>query len=383
MTLRRGPFRPGERVQLTDPKGRHYTINLTVDGYFQSTRGSFRHSELIGKEEGSLITTEEGREFLALRPLLSDYVLSMPRGATIVYPKDAAQITHTADIYPGARVFEAGVGSGALSISLLQAVGPQGFLLSAERRPEFAEIAQANLVSWWGSHPENWQVECGEAADILAAHPAGFDRGILDMLAPWEIIPAAAQALVPGGVFLAYVATTTQLSRCAEDLKATGLFTGPEASETLVRNWHLEGLAVRPDHRMVAHTGFLIMARRLAGPTQLTPASRPAKGAYAEPMPWENPEAEPLQERPIAEKKLRKVRRDLAHRADVEESGVSTPGEHSRQIAEKIAAEIAEREAEKRRQGEEPRYAEKQRQGAEAGYAEKWRAAEPAQHFED
>lgn len=188
MTLRRGPFRPGERVQLTDPKGRHYTINLTVDGYFQSTRGSFRHSELIGKEEGSLITTEEGREFLALRPLLSDYVLSMPRGATIVYPKDAAQITHMADIYPGARVFEAGVGSGALSISLLQAVGPQGFLLSAERRPEFAEIAQANLVSWWGSNPENWQVECGEAADILAAHPAGFDRVILDMLAPWEII---------------------------------------------------------------------------------------------------------------------------------------------------------------------------------------------------
>ncbi|MDK8658038.1 tRNA (adenine-N1)-methyltransferase, partial [Actinotignum sanguinis] len=173
MTLRRGPFRPGERVQLTDPKGRHYTINLTVDGYFQSTRGSFRHSELIGQEEGSLITTQEGREFLALRPLLSDYVLSMPRGATIVYPKDAAQIIHAADIYPGARVFEAGVGSGALSISLLQAVGTEGFLLSAERRPEFAEIAQANLVSWWGSHPENWQVECGEAADILAAHPAG------------------------------------------------------------------------------------------------------------------------------------------------------------------------------------------------------------------
>ncbi|MDK8657835.1 tRNA (adenine-N1)-methyltransferase, partial [Actinotignum sanguinis] len=223
---------------------------------------------------------------------------------------------------------------------------------------------------WWGKHPDNWRVECGEAADILAAHPAGFDRVILDMLAPWEIIPAAAQALVPGGVFLAYVATTTQLSRCAEDLKATGLFTGPEASETLVRTWHLEGLAVRPDHRMVAHTGFLILARRLAGPTRLTPASRPAKGAYAEPMPWENSEAAPLQERPIAEKKLRKVRRDLAHRADVEESGVSTPGEHSRKIAEKIAAEIAVREAEKQRRAEELRQVETQGQVEESRQVE-------------
>lgn len=339
---RRGPFRAGERVQLTDPKGRQYTISLTEDGYFQSTRGSFRHSELIGAEEGTVLTTQEGRHFLALRPLVSDYVLSMPRGATVIYPKDAAQIVHMADVFPGARVFEAGLGSGALTLSLLAAVGDEGQVLSAERRPEFAEIALGNVSSWFGLQPPQWSIEIGEAEQILASRPQGaFDHVILDMLAPWELIAAATHALRPGGVILAYVATTTQLSRFVEELRECGCFTEPSASETLVRTWHLEGLAVRPDHRMIAHTGFLAVARRMApGNTPLTPKRRPAKAAYAEPLVWE----EELAERGISPKKLRRVRRDVAHRADVEETGTSVPGRHGREIRDRIECELQERE---------------------------------------
>ncbi|MFN8047036.1 MAG: tRNA (adenine-N1)-methyltransferase [Ancrocorticia sp.] len=395
---RRGPFRAGERVQLTDPKGRQYTISLTRDGYFQSTRGSFRHSALIGAEEGTVLETEDGRRFLALRPLVSDYVLSMPRGATVVYPKDAAQIVHMADIFPGARVFEAGVGSGALSLSLLGAVGANGHLLSAERRPEFAEIARGNVESWYGPDLPPWDVEIGDAADVLdGLEPGSLDHVILDMLAPWEIIDSAAHALRSGGVILVYVATTTQMSRFVEDLRSSESFTEPAASETLVRTWHLEGLAVRPDHRMIGHTGFLVVARKLSGSSEpLVQKRRPAKAAYSEAPAWvtgagdvargagarggagvgdsgaavgdggggaesgsgagdadadasqvadESRWAADLGERTIAPKKLRRVRRDVAHRADVEETGESAGGRHGQEIREKIEAELAERNA--------------------------------------
>lgn len=344
---RKGPFRAGERVQLTDPKGRQYTISLTRDGYFQSTRGSFHHRDLIGSEEGTVLTTEDGKRFLALRPLVSDYVLSMPRGATVVYPKDAAQIVHMADIYPGARVFEAGLGSGALALSLLGAIGEEGHLLSVERRPEFAEIAQGNVLSWYGDACPPWTIERGEAADVLNALDEGDrDHVILDMLAPWEMIEPAAHALRPGGIILAYIATTTQMSRFVEGLRESNRFTEPVASETLVRTWHLEGLSVRPDHRMVAHTGFLAMARRLApGVEPLQPTRRPAKAAYSEAPAWEAEYAE----RTISERKLRKVRRDVAHRADVELTGDSTGGENGKRIKEKIERELAERLEQRRR----------------------------------
>lgn len=327
----RGPFQAGERVQLTDPKGRHYTISLAADGQFQSNRGSFPHAWLIGKEEGSVVISREGRPFLALRPLISDYVLSMPRGATVIYPKDAAQITHGADVFPGARVFEAGAGSGALSISLLDAIGEAGELLSVERRPEFAEIAAANVISWFGTRPSCYEIRVGEAGEaLLAGERAHFDHVILDMLAPWEMIPSAVHALRPGGVFLAYVATTTQLSRTVETLRGSGRFTEPEASETLVRTWHSEGLAVRPDHRMVAHTGFLVQARRLADGAEMTLVSRPSKGAYAGPMPWETQtwDEDAFGERAIAPRKLRRVRRDIAERADIEETGSTSSHVH-------------------------------------------------------
>lgn len=272
--MRRGPLRYGERVQLTDPRGRPSTITLTQTATFQTHKGYLRHDDLVGQDEGVVIETTMGVPYLALRPLLADHVLSMPRGAAVIYPKDAAQIVGMADIYPGARVVEAGVGSGALTMSLLRAVGEGGHLLSVERRGDFADIAAANVEAFFGGDHPAWELQIGDLADVLAQREArSADRVVLDMLAPWENIDAVAHALVPGGVLLGYVATATQLSRLAEDLKADGRFTEPTAWETMVRGWHLEGLAVRPEHRMVGHTGFLITTRRMADGHQ-APARR-------------------------------------------------------------------------------------------------------------
>ena len=203
----------------------------------------------------------------------------MPRGATIVYPKDAAMIVGLADIYPGARVLEAGVGSGALTISLLRACSSNGSVYSVERRSDFADNARSNVENYFGGVPSNWRLTVGDLQDQVVE--ASYDRVILDMLAPWECVDTAATALRPGGVFMAYVATTTQLSATAEAIKSDGRFTEPESSETLVRGWHHEGLAVRPQQRMIGHTGFLIQSRRMApGVEVLARRRRPAKGAY-------------------------------------------------------------------------------------------------------
>ncbi len=313
MVSRRGPIRAGERVQLTDYKGKMHTIVLHEDGHFHSHRGTFSHNEIIGCDDGAVITTSIGYDYLVLRPLLSDYVLGMPRGAAVIYPKDAAQIIGQADIYPGARVVEAGVGSGALSMSLLRAVGEEGSLISVERREDFAEIAKLNVESWFGAPHPAWDLRLGDLADVLLSLPErSVDRLIMDMLAPWENIEAASHALIPGGLVLAYVATTTQLSRFVEELRDTEAYTEPRAWETMLRTWHLEGLAVRPDHRMVGHTGFLVTARKLA-PGTTTPRRhrRPAKGAYAGEGVWDPAE---LGERPVSERKIRRVTRDLKAR---------------------------------------------------------------------
>ncbi|MGO1538607.1 MAG: tRNA (adenine-N1)-methyltransferase [Leucobacter sp.] len=273
-----GPLGYGDRVQLTGPKGRLNTITLIEGGEFHSHHGLIRHADLVGLPDASVVRNSSGEDYLALRPLLSDFVMSMPRGAAIVYPKDAAQILSLADIFPGARVVEAGVGSGALSLHLLRGIGPEGELHSFERREEFADIARANAAAYTGRAPDNWTVTVGDLQEeLLARLPEGsVDRVILDMLAPWECIEVAASSLKPGGVVLCYVATVTQLSRVAEELRRSGEFTHPKSSETLVRGWHVEGLAVRPDHRMVAHTGFLISARRLAPGTELPSLKRRA-----------------------------------------------------------------------------------------------------------
>ncbi|WP_438353048.1 tRNA (adenine-N1)-methyltransferase [Microbacterium sp. CJ88] len=280
-----GPFRFGDRVQLTGPKARLHTITLRERGEMHTHHGVLRHEDLVGLPDGSVVLNSSGHEYLALRPLLRDFVMSMPRGAAIVYPKDAAQIVAQADVFPGAVVVEAGVGSGALSLWLLRAVGAQGRLVSFERREDFAEVARANVETFVGATPENWEVRVGDLVEALpqAVAPASVDRVVLDMLAPWECIDVVADALTPGGVVLCYVATATQLSRVAEYLRGTGLFTDPDASETMVRGWHVEGLAVRPDHRMVAHTGFLITARRLAPGAVLPELKRRAsKSSYGD-----------------------------------------------------------------------------------------------------
>jgi tRNA (adenine57-N1/adenine58-N1)-methyltransferase len=274
-----GFFSAGDRIQLTDPKGKLYSFTITPGKEWHTHKGWITHDDLIGLPEGSVVSTTAGLSFSAFKPLLSDFVLTMPRGATIVYPKDAAMIIGVADIYPGARVLEAGVGSGALTISLLRAVGDGGSVHSIERREDFAQIAQSNVQEYFSGEIKNWTLDVGDLQD--KTFEANYDRVVLDMLAPWECIDTSAQALRPGGVFLAYVATTTQLSATAEALKNDGRFTEPESSETLVRGWHHEGLAVRPQQRMIGHTGFLIQSRRMAPGVQvLARRRRPAKGAY-------------------------------------------------------------------------------------------------------
>ena len=278
-SLQAGTFAYGDRIQLTDPKGKMYSLTITAGKEWHTHKGWIVHDELVGIPEGSVISTTAGLKFTAFKPLLGDYVLSMPRGATIVYPKDAAFILGFADIYPGARVLEAGVGSGALTITLLRAVGAEGLVHSVERREDFAEIAKANVADYFGEIPSNWSCDLGSVQEMEFSHQ--FDRVVLDMLAPWECVEMAANVLRPGGVFLAYVATTTQLSATAEALKSDGRFTEPESNESMIRGWHHEGLAVRPQQRMIAHTGFLIISRRMApGVEVLARRRRPAKGAY-------------------------------------------------------------------------------------------------------
>jgi tRNA (adenine57-N1/adenine58-N1)-methyltransferase len=274
------PFRPGDRVQLTDPKGRLHTVVLEPGRAFHTHRGAVAHDDILGRPEGVVVTASSGTPYLALRPLLADYVLSMPRGAAVVYPKDAAQIVMMADIFPGARVLEAGAGSGALTCALLRAVGESGQVVSYERRPEFAEVARANVERFFGGPHLGWRLR---VADVADCPERGLDRVVLDMLSPWEVLDAVSAALLPGGVLVGYVATTTQLSRLVEELRGHGTFTEPAAWETLVRPWHVVGLAVRPEHRMVGHTAFLVSARRLAdGVRPPARQRRPAKGAPPE-----------------------------------------------------------------------------------------------------
>jgi tRNA (adenine57-N1/adenine58-N1)-methyltransferase len=283
--VHRGPLRVGEWVRLTDQKGRRHNFELVAGKRFFSNKGHLDHDELIGRDEGFTVTSSAGGEYLVFRPLLNEFVVSMPRGAAVVYPKDAAQIVAMADIFPGADVVEAGVGSGALTCSLLRAVGPHGTVTSFERREEFAEVARRNVDQFFGAaegrgHPA-WRLTLGDLAEELPASGLRADRIILDMLAPWECLEAAAGALRAGGIVCAYVATTTQLSRFVESVRTHGGFTEPHAWESMVRDWHVEGLAVRPGHSMVGHTAFLVTARRMAaGERPPLKKRRPAPGAY-------------------------------------------------------------------------------------------------------
>ncbi|MEL0148174.1 MAG: tRNA (adenine-N1)-methyltransferase, partial [Actinomycetota bacterium] len=223
--------------------------------------------------------------YLVQRPQLDDYVLGMPRQAAVIYPKDAARIVALGDVGSGSRVLEAGVGSGVLTCYLLKAAGPTGTVTSVERRSYFAEVARENVSRWFGGTPRSWTVNEMDLVDATESDiPTGSqDTLILDMLAPWECLDVADRVLRAGGSLVSYVATTTQLSRLVESMRLSRRWTEPRAEESIVRTWHLDGLAVRPDHRMSGHTGFLVAARHMA-PGQQSPPRRllTAPGAYGE-----------------------------------------------------------------------------------------------------
>lgn len=341
---RSGVLRVGEKIQFTDRKGKRITAQLVAGGVTQTEHGLICHDDVIGQSEGVVITTVSakretqqtivdpskssnkpwkaaraigGWDYVVMRPRMVDYVLSMPRGAQIMYPKDIAQVIALGDIRSGTRVLESGAGSGAMSLSLLDAVGECGKLTTIELRPDFARIAESNATLYYGKRPEWWNLLTGDfdsVAKTLDAH--SVDRIMLDMLDPWNRLEQAHRVIVPGGVLIAYVTTTTQMSRMAEALRESGMWTEPEIQETLERTWKAQGLAVRPDHAMIGHTGFLIVSRAMAeGFSALKKREHGTKDTVSDidDMTAEEraEQLEDLSLRDISDRKLRKVLRDL------------------------------------------------------------------------
>jgi tRNA (adenine57-N1/adenine58-N1)-methyltransferase len=254
----------GERIHLVDHKGRQYALTLKAGDRFQLSGETIAHDDLIGKADGSLVTLSRGKRMVALLPTLGEYVLKMPRGAQVIYPKDLAMITIWADIYPGARVFEAGTGSGALTMALLRAVGDRGEVISYEAREDFARTAMKNIERYVGPVP-NFTMRKQDAYEGIQTDTDKrlFDRIVLDLPEPWRVIPHAVQALRSGGVYLSYVPTVPQVQQTVEALERATVFGLIETFETLLRPWNIEGRSVRPAHRMVAHSGFITVARKV------------------------------------------------------------------------------------------------------------------------
>ena len=257
-----GSFIPGDHVLLIDNKRRRHLITLEPGGEFHSHTGVLRHDDLLGNPEGITVRTSKGARLVAVRPTLAEYVLEMPRGAQVIYPKDLGPILMLADVFPGARILESGVGSGALTMALLRSIGPTGEVVGYELRPDFADRARQNITGMLGADvPLRVEVR-----DVYAGiDEEGLDRVILDLPEPWQVVKHAEAALRPGGIMLAYLPTIGQVSRFREALEVSA-FGMAESLEVLQRTWHVEGQSVRPDHRMVAHTGFLTMARLLVPP---------------------------------------------------------------------------------------------------------------------
>jgi tRNA (adenine57-N1/adenine58-N1)-methyltransferase catalytic subunit len=251
----------GELVVLTDRKARRYLVTLEPGAEWHSHAGVVPHDELIGRTEGQAVRTNRNMEVVVLRPTREDFVLKMKRGAQVVYPKDQAMILAAADVRPGCTVVEAGAGSGALTLALLAAVGPTGQVISFEHRDDHAAIARRNVERFHGGAPATWDLRVGDVIEGLGGLRA--HRVVLDLLEPWAVVGAAAAALPPGGILLAYTPTVPQVMRCTEALWEDGRYTDVRTTETLVRPWDVDGLAVRPAHRMVAHTAFLTTARRV------------------------------------------------------------------------------------------------------------------------
>jgi len=265
-----GVFEAGERILLTDSRDRRYLIVLGTGKQFHSHLGAIEHDDLIGAPEGSTVRTTNGAPLTAFRPTLSDFVLKMKRGAQVVYPKDIGLILIYADIFPGATVLEAGTGSGSLTLALSRAVGPEGRVISYEVREDHHEQASQNIAAWYegsGGKPENLELRIGNVFDGVGdgrgGRMSGIDRMIFDLPEPWQAIGSATESLAPGGIFCCYLPTIPQVSQTVEAMRRAR-FSFLTTLEGLVRTWNVDGQSVRPDHRMVAHTGFIVVGRKLA-----------------------------------------------------------------------------------------------------------------------
>jgi tRNA (adenine57-N1/adenine58-N1)-methyltransferase catalytic subunit len=255
-------LRDSERIHLVDKKGRQYALTLKAGETFQHSGERLAHDAIIGRPDGSLVVFSSGKRMLAFRPTLGEYVLKMPRGAQVIYPKDLAMITIWADIYPGAHVFEAGTGSGALTMALLRAVGERGSVVTYESREDFARTALKNIERYIGRVP-NLTLRRQDVYDGIDSADGPFDRVVLDLPEPWRVIPHATRVLGPGGIYLSYVPTVPQVMRTVEALEQATVFGLVQTFETLLRTWNIQGRSVRPDHRMVAHSGFITVARKV------------------------------------------------------------------------------------------------------------------------
>jgi tRNA (adenine57-N1/adenine58-N1)-methyltransferase catalytic subunit len=257
-------FQNGDRLHLVDKAGRHYALTLKAGDVFQHSGDKIAHDDLIGREDGSLVTLSLAKRMLALRPTMGEYVLKMPRGAQVIYPKDLAMITVYADIYPGARVFEAGTGSGALTMALLRAVGERGHVVTYEAREDFARTALRNVERYLGA-VSTLTLKQRDVYEGLAVEDTAlpFDRLVLDLPEPWRVVPHAVEALRSGGLYLSFVPTIPQVMQTVDALERAAAFGLIQTFETLLRTWNIQGRSVRPDHRMVAHSGFMTVARKI------------------------------------------------------------------------------------------------------------------------
>ncbi len=272
----------GERIHLVDHKRRQYALTLKAGETYQFSGQKIAHDTIIGRPDGTIVTLSGGKKMVALRPTFGDYVLKMPRGAQVLYPKDLAIIPMWADVYPGARVFEAGTGSGALTMALLRAVGPAGLVVTYEIRDDFALTARANISRQINpAQLMSFKKNAYEGIDLLE-DGIPFDRVVLDLPEPWQVVPHAAAALRSGGIYLSFVPTVPQVMRTVEALERATVFGMIETVETLLRTWSVQGRSVRPDHRMVAHSGFITVARKVE-PGVLGPLPK------SEPLADENP----------------------------------------------------------------------------------------------